>query len=241
MRLGIHFSILLGALMAQGLLANRVLSGVISSSGAIQLIDESLVPNNISEGNWESDDFLRVFSERQNYMLPVSVNVDITNPGTYGRTAGFVPVSQSIGAGSFINSHYMHFDPIGTPGNMTRAGSITFDTDVVGIIVGVLNGTNVGDPNNTLGLSNPILGIPRITYDVAIADLFLGGGDQLTLSGDRRSVSFLFISGRGSDNVRILTSAIVPEPERTSAYLLIVALLGLLIHRKHRLASLATE
>jgi hypothetical protein len=236
MRLGNVFSV---PLVVFVILLNRVEGSVLSSSGAIQIVDEALVPNNIAEGNWENDEFLRVFSERQNFTLPFSIAVDISNPGVFGRTAGFIPSTQSIAASTTVNSHYLHFDPVGSPGNLTRGGSITFDSDVLGIIVGVFNGTNVGSPNNTLGLSNTILGVPRIAYDFAIADLFLGGGDQLTLSNDRRSVSFLFISGRGSDNVRIITSASVPEPDRASSFILIVAVLGMVAHRKTRLPSIA--
>ncbi len=240
MQIRVIFLFLPVALIAQGILSNGAIGGIISLTGAIQIVDESLVPNSVSEGNWENDDFLRVFSERQNYLLPTSVAIDIATPGTYGRNAGFVPSTQSIGINTAINSHFLHFDPIGAPGNMTRAGSITFDTDILGVIVGVFNGVNVASPNNTLGLSNGILGIPRISYDVSISELYPGGGDQITLSSDRRSLSLLLISGPGSDNVRIITQA-VPEPENAFVCMLFVALLILMAQRKHRLHDCSTR
>ncbi len=56
-----------------------------------------------------------------------------------------------------VDSFWIHFDPIGTPANMTRIGSITFDQGILGIIVGVNVGINETHPDNTLGLSTSVL------------------------------------------------------------------------------------
>ncbi len=153
---------------------------------------------------------MRVFQEREKFILPTSVAIDINASGLFGRTAGFAPSNARISENSEVDSFWIHFDPIGTPANMTRIGTITFDQDILGIIVGVNGGINQTHPDNTLGLSNSVLGLPGIGYDFTITDLFPGGGDQISLSADRRTIGFTLISGPGSDNMRVITA--VPEP-----------------------------
>jgi hypothetical protein len=213
------------------MLPNSIQADIISASGQLAVVSTASVPSSIIEGAWEDTNSVRIFRERDRFLLPSPVTVDIVNPGTYGRSAGFVPVSQNIPANTRVQSYLMHFDPVGTPANLTRSGSVTFDLEVLGIIAGVRNGVNVSAPDNTLGLSSPIVGLPGVTYDTAITDLFAGGGDQIVLSADRKTLSFIWISGAGSDNLRIITAA-VPEP--SSMTLVAGAFFGGLFRRSRR-------
>ncbi len=226
-------TVLLAAICLLPRLSNHALGDIINFTGSVEVVGLGLVPSSLTEGNWENDSFVRVFQERGNFTLPAPVGIDIEFPGLYGRTAGFIPSNQSLSLNTVVNSYLFHFDPVGVPANMTRIGTVTFDSDVLGIIVGVQSGVNRTDPNNTLGLSNTILGAPGIIYDVAITDLFAGGGDQISLSSDRRTIGFTMISGPGSDNMRVITA--VPEP--TSLGLSLSACLLLLGWRRTKRIS----
>ena len=228
MKMTFYKAVLLTAIGMLFCVPNHASGDILNFTGSVEVVALGLVPSSITEGNWENDSFVRVFQERDSFTLPSPVAIDIAVPGLYGRTAGFVPSTQSLGLNTPVDSYLFHFDPVGVPANMTRIATVTFDSDVLGIIVGVQGGVNRSDPNNTLGLSNAVLGAPGITYDFAITDLFVGGGDQISLSSDRRTVGFTMISGPGSDNMRIITA--VPEP--TSVVLTLFACISLLRPRR---------
>jgi hypothetical protein len=205
---------------------------IIGFTGAIEIVTTSLVPIDIRQGNWENSTNIRAFEERNSVQLPSSINIDIDAPGTYGRNFGFTPSTQSIAANTLVNSFYVHFDPQGSPGNLTLNAALRFETPILGVIVGVFDGNNVTNPSNTLGLSHPVAGIPGTIYDTFVTDLFDGGGDQLSISSDRRTLNMTLISGPGSDNFRVITSAAVPEP--TSFSLITLSSLQLTRMRRRR-------
>ena len=96
------------------------------------------------------------------------------------------------------------------PGN----GTITFDSDVLGFALSSVN----------LGATN-FLGAPGTLYGLGSFEL-IGNGDPdaVTLSADRRTITFFSTAPTGSDNLRIITAAI---PGPATLALLAVGLAGL--------------
>jgi hypothetical protein len=204
----LHAFVLITISLTTTLVSTLAHANIIGTTGAVTLIPG---PVDVSTGVFESDTEIRVFAELQNITLASDLTAEITIPSTCpsGGTKNFS--SGVIPAGTVINSFYEHFDCVRSDNNdpVLASGSITFDTDILGVIV--LDGT--------LGNSTPYLGLSSVIYgDNTNRGLeIVGGGagqdnnDQITLSSDRRTVTFSIRDGAGSDDVRIITAA-VPEP-----------------------------
>ena len=180
-----------------------LIEGTISASvsGAVRLIPP---PASVQLGALESNTTLFLFAERTTYSLPQSVPVDISTPGTYTT----LPLSPStINAGSLVDVYYLHHDQIGFNGGTAPGqnlqGSITFDTDVIGIIA--------LDP--TLVATNGILGAPGTLYDnfpngqgYEFTPPCPGLQDSVTLSSDRRTLTVCTTVYGANDDLRIITA-----------------------------------
>lgn len=190
-------------------------AGIINVSGQVELIPP---PPSVDFGDLQSDTVARVFSERQGLTLPTSVSVDSTAPGAYDSVSSLTP--GVLPAGTSVDSYLVHAEPASPDGLFRYIGSITFNTDVLALIV--LN------PN--LKNSDAILGAPGTLYSSgALRDLELNPSgafaDSVVLSPDRRTVSFDFRTQPGIDEFRLVTAA-VPEPSTLSLLALGGATLG---------------
>ena len=187
---------------SSALVLTSVQADIVSVSGAAALIaaPASVVPN----AGYENFTQAGVFSERQNVNLAQSAQVDVTTTGFFDALVDLTP--GSIAVGTLVSSYYLHADPVGSSGTpYTYIGSITFDADILG--VAALNAQLV---------STHFLGAPGTTYPTAgtVNGVdFPDGTDTLTVSGDRRTLSFKFVAWAGSDAVRVITAGnTVPEP-----------------------------
>jgi hypothetical protein len=148
------------------------------------------------------------------------VTVDFTAPGTYpGPPAGPLP---SLLAGTYVDSYFLITDPVGANQSPTHEfkGSITFSTDILGLIT----------MDSEFATSNLLLGHVGTIYS-------LGGysqdqGDIITISADRRTLSFDMFSAPAADNIRIITAADVPEP--TTVVLTGTGLAAFIARRRRR-------
>ncbi len=168
-------------------------SGV-SSSGAVQLIP---APPSVQQGALESDTQIRFFSERRGVALSNGVGVDANAPGTYSSLAALTP--GTVSAGTIVDSYYLHADPVGV-GSVVQlqAGSVTFSTDVLGLIV--------LDPGLTA--SDAALGAPGTLYPPGGRALEVGNPtDTAILSADRRTVTLHLSNTGATDDVRVITAA----------------------------------
>lgn len=206
-------------------------AAIVSHSGAVQLI---AAPTSVVEGALESDSKAFAFNEKQNHLLTSGLSVDwiapsFTNAGT-------------IAAGTRVNSHLIHVDSLDTntgPNPLILSGmSITFDTEILGLIFSDLN----EGAANLLGKSDGVLGAAGTTYPAnnlqaqagrrfdfgveAPTDFFTVSGNRLTFNFDVR------VSDGFMDQMRIVTA--VPEP--ASFALAGLALLGLGLQRRGRQA-----
>lgn len=203
------------ALAVLCLASPRADAGIIGVSGQVEVISP---PPSVRFGDLQSDTVARVFSERQGLALPASVSVDITAPGAYDSVPSLTP--GILPAGTSVDSYLVHAEPASSTGLFRYIGSITFDTDVLALIV--LN------PN--LKDSDAILGAPGTLYSSgSLRDLELNPNgefaDSVVLSPDRRTVSFDFRTQPGIDEFRLVLAA-VPEPSTLPLVVLGGAALG---------------
>jgi hypothetical protein len=205
-------------------------AGIISVTGDISFTSP---PADVRPNKTENSNMV-LFEEQQNVLLGQDLWVDIAAPGSYTGTslAGGIAIS----SGTVVDSFYVHFDPILGTGEMTDppiVGSITFDKDILGIIVTNL-GTECGaSPITDCHLSNSdFLGAIGTTYPGNIGNRVLEDNDMVTLSADRRTLNLsLSTYQTGIDQLRIIVDPTVPEP--ASFWLALVALFGI-IHSRRR-------
>lgn len=142
-------------------------------------------PNSVGNDNFQSPN-LYEFDEDQNIMLtaPLVVNVG----------------SSPIPAGTIVASHYVFFDP-GPSEHMI--GTVTFDSDVLGIIT-----------TTTALAASDFLANTGVNY-LNPGARGLEAGDSVTISAPQQILFDTFASSPG-DYVRVLTafspSAAAPEP-----------------------------
>jgi len=130
-------------------------------------------PDNTVGNDTFEDPNLYGFDEGQNIDISVDLAVDILADGMGGSSgSGIVPM------GSTVASHYIFFDPAATTGGTTQVGTVSFDSDIFGIITSTSNlaasdfliNTGVTYLNPTLrglesGDSATITGLQTITVD----------------------------------------------------------------------------
>jgi hypothetical protein len=124
--------------------------------------------------------------------------VDISQPGVVTNASQFTPAT--IDTGTYVNSQLLHFDPVGNGSGVLR-GSVTFDTNVLGIIV----------TSARLNATDGQLRRPDAVYATTFASRgaeFNGSADQdsVTLSADRRTVTFVSHVASGLDEIRVVTT-----------------------------------
>src|SRR6185312_15148144 len=147
--------------------------------------------------------------------LTSAMNVDGSDPGTYTTfvTRGKIP------AGTIVDSHLVHSDPPARSTTPGRTGSVTFPTDVIGIVGSTAR----------LAATDSTLGAPGTTYAGSVKYRGLeadsnGRPDTVTISADRRTVSIDFRTTSVIDDLRIITrhvdslaTAITDTPDPVTA------------------------
>jgi hypothetical protein len=165
-------------------------------------------PPSLQYNAFESDTTIALITEQTNFELPGSVPLDVDGAtGLYDQvvdlTGGVLP------AGSRVDIHILHFDPVGAPRTLFRAmGSVTFDRPIVGLALRRL----------TLEASD-FYGAAGTTYPTAATANFrefeLNGGaigvtDTVEISADQRTLLVDWGATPYFDQLRVFTA--VPEP-----------------------------
>jgi len=180
----------------------------VTTLGAISLVAP---PPDVRLNALRDDTTIWAFAEQQNVLLAAPLTFSITQPGTSPSGGNINNSPGDVSAGTRVNSYYLHYESVTGTGNhnVLTSGSITFDTDILGIAI----------YNARLNQSDAALALGTTLYphnqerELDIADNSIygqDGNDRITLSADRRTV-FLEIGNTGGlDQVRIVTA--VPEP-----------------------------
>ncbi|MFP4144240.1 MAG: PEP-CTERM sorting domain-containing protein [Phycisphaeraceae bacterium] len=194
-------------------------ASIVGSGGAVS-------PVALTEGALESDTEIRAITESINTTLDGRLPLDIMAQEDNEIIDSWDKQLQNAGGipgGMAVNSYLLHFDPTLSPEDYDEelaeengviydpAGSITFNQDIIGLIVNddLLDGTD-----DDFGLDN-------MTYPTGMAGrgLELDAGDRVLIGDDLRTLYVELVSGgMDIDQVRVITA--VPEPAS-------LALLGL--------------
>jgi hypothetical protein len=212
------------ALAAAGALdsaASPVSAAIVTTTGSVVI---SSAPVSTMLGSWESNSKTRLFSEQVNFTLTSSITVDIAAPGGFGS---FDDLSEFvIPAETVIDSYLLHQDAKKKHNNILLRGSVTFDQQIIGVMVS----------NQTLGDSDEMLGADGTLYPTfALSHRqldFPAALDLITISEDRKTISFDLQTRRVLDHIRIITTATIPG--QGSLALLAVAGLSAGVRRRGR-------
>lgn len=171
--------------------------GLESISGAVEAIDP---PESCEADVLESSSVARIFAEQRDITLAKDLRVSLTEPGAYDDASDLPSGGRLLKAGSRIDSHFVHFDTSGSDDH-TRSGSVSFDSDILGVIV-------IASQQNTADL---VVGWPDTYYPTGDSrrGLEMDTEDALELSADRRTLSFTLQNAAGLDQIRIITA--VPD------------------------------
>ena len=161
-------------------------------------------PADVSLNQAESDEDILTYTERQSFMLPEDLAVDISADGTYNEpddlTPGIIP------AGTLVNCYLVHIDKVGdTTTTVELSGSVTFENAILGIIVTT---PTLDSSDGIVGRAGVVYG-PRYVNNVDdYSDLELSGEvpgpgqDELTLAGS--TVSIIAAVSTKMDEIRII-------------------------------------
>ncbi|MHC4415805.1 MAG: hypothetical protein ACYS0G_11020 [Planctomycetota bacterium] len=185
---------ILGAVLATTSVANAAIT---DAAGAVVQIS---TPTSVLLGDLQSSTVIFSFNERENLALPFDLWVDASEAGRYRRETELTPAT--IPAGTLVNAHILHLDPIGS--NVVElTGSLTFDQDILGLIV----------LDASLDASDGILGAPGTLYPTGAAGRgFEGPHDIFTIEPDLRTLTINNLRASTMiDQIRVITAAI-PAP-----------------------------
>lgn len=112
-------------------------------------MEEVAAPQSVQRQVYTSDT-IRVFAEQQAFTLTEDVTVDVSNPGQYAMSSPGDFVSAVIPAGTVVDSYLIHCDPLTQSWDFEVQGSVTFDGDIIGIMVFY---TSLVDTDAMLGAS----------------------------------------------------------------------------------------
>ncbi len=171
--------------------AHAVISG---TSGAVTKIAPPASVDRFT--GLDSDTTTWAWDEQQGVTLASPVRVDLTSPGTYDTPASLP--GGTIAAGTTVDSHFFDSVPVATHAGVTLTGTLTFPTDVLGVIV--LRGKL---------LTSNVLGAPGTNYTTSAVtnDLTLDPTQDAVIMPDQRTVTIRSNrnSGADVDQVRVIT------------------------------------
>jgi len=172
---------------------NNVSADVLYVSPTVKIIEPP--PSVLLNIGLVNDLKIYLFVEKENYVLPVDLCVNIDSARQYDsfRMTDFdYPI---IPRGTIVDSYFLHFDP-----NNSRClnGSVIFTNKILGIIV----------RKDELDASDSILGASETIYHTGRVSRGLETPDIIVLEDDMFEITFEFQAHSPGDQIRV----ICPEP-----------------------------
>lgn len=170
------------------------LVGIEDVSGTVELIDP---PDSCEVDTLESSTRIRAFNELVDVKLTKDLKVTLTEPGTYDDSGDLPAGGRIIKVGTRVNAHLVHFDTLQADDHALD-GSITVDSEIIGVIL----------LSSQLNSSDVILGLPETAYPTGDMrrSVELDSADSVTLSNDRRTISFSLQNSAACDQIRVVTA-----------------------------------
>ncbi len=181
-------------------------AGIASTSATVQVVapPPSALPNAFTFP--AGTPRVRTWLEQSDFQLASTLNTNASAAGLYNEVSDLT--NSSVVSGTRIASYYVHFDsPASSEASIS--GSITFDEQILGVIV-------IGDGGATAQLldASDFLGAPGTIYPTGLTNRGMElspNGDRFRISADLRTVEFNFSIGNPGDYIRVVTAAI-PSP-----------------------------
>ena len=165
-----------------------------------------------------SNSTIFVWNEDQNVLLGAPLAVNAVASGFYNDAS--MLVNTTIPAGRRIASHYIHFDAPPPESPSSASGTVTFDADIIGVIV-------LGDGGPTFLDDSDFLGSATL-YSDAVANRGMElsiNGEDFGISPSRRVLSFHLNVSIPGDFIRVITEP-VPGPGVVTSLAGAAAILG---------------
>jgi hypothetical protein len=174
--------------------AANSLAAIVGLSGSIEQMAE---PADLTMNALESDQYIRVFDENQNFVLggDLFVNHLVTGGGTFNSDDLLSDGYVSNGTG--VQSHLVHFDPTRA---LRLSGSMTFSEIIIGVIV--RNRDDELENSDYLGAS-----VFSDDYHHGLEGLWC---DTFTISDDLKTLSVDLYANTNIDEVRVITAVPIP-------------------------------
>lgn len=218
-------------------LASLCIAQTASSSSILSVtpnVVQAPIPLSLLKDVTQSNTSIFAYQEKQGVLLNTTLFVNFTGTGTYHPALTNEAANSLINAGSIVDSYLFHFDILYQGSNIRALATITFDSDILGII----------GSHNPLVSSDTLLGIPGTLYETTQpgaggrglegADFSTSlSRDWITISGDRRTLTLDIGVGDWFDDIRIVVDGrgqTVPLP--ATLPLLFVGFIMLLISRR---------
>jgi hypothetical protein len=222
-----HSSLIAACVLAVSLflLVVTTQASIVSYTGAIAQKTAGDLPTTgpgglprLFQGDLESSTFISVFDEQQNVILPSNLSVGFVPPVNPPETLPGSPVG-SIASGRSVNSHLIHFDPVGNSFNdstkVNLMGSVTFNAPILGVIGGVNQLDNTDSNTSGHPLASIPLGLTNVHYGWdGVRGMETGTyADTIQiLSSDLNTVHVNFtVADVGIDQIRVITAVPIPS------------------------------
>ncbi len=184
-------------LQAQTIFVDRVndLPGINKVTGQLTLIRP---PTSVLQDDLASDTEAFVFIEKEDVGLSEPLKVNTVDTGTFNTVASLEMAN--LARNTRINSYFLHFDRTSQPAQLVGIqGSITFDQDILGLIV---LSTELNNSTLDLKFAGTAYGIGHGLEFSAQAE---NSQDSVTVSNDRRTLTVDLQNNVQVDQIRIIT------------------------------------
>jgi len=171
---------------------------------------QETIPDAVASGlfdQYESNNEVFVFPEKQNVLLKADLQAAITQPGTYQNQSEISQGHDIVREGTRVDSLRIYFNPIGHPSELTSIeGKIHFQQPVVGILTSNEQLLDSSPQFSSLLVDSP----SRLTiaHSNASEKINAEHQDVIQLSPDRRVLSYKFSTfGKYVDDLRVLVKS----------------------------------